>query len=254
MIQVTHKWIHYCHQFVNISSKAEALSKKKAITRWFFPMPLSYTPQMKVSEEQKCTKTNVEINLCSFGGCFQHSAMWNSETFLDLPSPKGSSVASSNNCRKYVKGSCAFSVIARGACAQRPSSCIGGRKEWGRLRHFSTFLALWHQGTKSPLNLFHPLLIMLLELFGSFFKVMEIMLGNRARISNAKWAERAGALWASPTSCFGLPCCSLGYVPSIWIPGGWSALATNLWRGWRLLSLSHLYLWKILAGNVIILT
>lgn len=154
--------------------------------------------------------------------------MWNSETFLDLPSPKGPSVASYNNCRKYVKGGCASSVIARGACAPSSSSCVEGRKEWGRLRHFRTFLTLWHQGTESPLDLSHPLLIVLLELFGSFFKVMEIMLGNRARISKAKLAERAAALCISPASCFGLPCCSLGYVPPVWIPGGWSALATNL--------------------------
>lgn len=75
------------------------------------------------------------------------------------------------------------------------------------------------------------LLIVLLKLFGSFFKVMEIMLGNRARITRARVAERATGLLASPSSCPGLPCCSLGYVPWIGIPAGWSDSSTNVSRG-----------------------
>lgn len=224
MIQVTNKWIHYYDQFVNdISSKAEASSNKKVGNNkdFFFPMPLSYTPQMKVSKEQKYTKPNNCV--WKLTPAIPEDVISNAQQcetvkrFWVCPLWRGPSVAKYSSCRKCVKGSCAFSVTARGAGSQSPSSgttgCVGGRGERGRLRNVSTFMPPWHQHTESPLDLFHTLLIMLLELFGWFFKVMEIMLGNRARISRDRVAERAIALLASPSSCSGLPCCSLGYVP-----------------------------------------
>lgn len=182
-------------------------------------MPLSYTLQMKVSKEQKCTKPNncvqqltpavpedviSNAHQCETVNCFQV-----------CPLQRASSVATYSNCRKYVKRSCAFSVTSRVAGAQSPSGCAGSRGERGQPRYVSTFLPPWHQDTESPLNLLHTFSIMLPELFGSFFKVMEIFLGSRARISRARVAERATALLAFPSSRSGLPCCSLGYVPQI---------------------------------------
>lgn len=44
---------------------------------------------------------------------------------------------------------------------------------------------------------------------------MEIMLGNRARITRSRVAERATGLLASPSSCPGLPCISPGLQPGV---------------------------------------
>lgn len=166
------------------------------------------------------------------------------EHFWVCPLQREPSAAKYSSCRKYVKGSCAVFATARQACAQSLWLCRNWRKE-ELLRYFLYpfwFLILifgivfdcicastapTYYITSASLSY----LVMLLKLFGSFFKVMEILLGNRARITRARVAERATGLLASPSSCPGLPCCSLGYVPWIGIPAGWSDSPINLLRG-----------------------
>lgn len=177
-------------------------------------MPLSYTPQMEVSKEQKYTKPNNCVwKLTPTVPEVVTSNTQQCETvklFCVCPLQRGPSMAKDSNCRKCVE--LCFLCYCKGAGAQSPSG-VGAREEQWWLTYVSTFMPQWHQHAESPLNHFHTLLILLQELFGSFFKVMEIMLGNRARISRARVAETAIALLASPSSYSGLPRCSLGYVP-----------------------------------------
>lgn len=93
-----------------------------------------------------------------------------------------------------------LSLLLQGELVLRaPLSAMGGSGVWEQLRKVSAFMPPWHQHTEFPLDLFHTLLIMSLELFELFFKVTEIMLGNRARLSRDRVAGGTTALLSSPS-------------------------------------------------------
>lgn len=160
-------------------------------------MALSSTLQLKVSAEQKhtklgCRKLTPAVPEDVFSNTVEH--------FGVFPLQRGQLEVRCSSCRNGIKEGYSF-CCCKGSCCLGPLLwhlwLCGRQGEWGGLRYISTFMSLWHQHTESPLDL-HILLIMLLELFGSFFKVMEIMLGSRARIFRAREAGRATALPASP--------------------------------------------------------
>lgn len=83
---------------------------------------------------------------------------------------------------------------------------------------------------------------------------MEIMLGNRARITRARVTERATGLLLPP------PLHALGFLAATWdMCQGLESQQAGVThpptcREVKAHPPSHLYLWKILAGNVVILT
>lgn len=186
-------------------------------------MPLPYTPQKKISEQQKYTKANncvwkltpvvPEDVISNTQQCETVKRFW----ICPLQrGPKWPNTAVVENPLRGV----VLSVLLKGSWCSEPLQqhhWLPGRQ--GRTgtteirQYVSASVAPTYWITSGSFSHSHTLLIMLLELFGSFFKVMEITLGNRARIPRARGAVRATALLASPSSCSGLPCCSLGYVP-----------------------------------------
>lgn len=176
------------------------------------------------------------------------------EHFWVCPLQREQLVVRCNNCRNSVKESYAF-CCCKGSWCLRPLPwhrwLCGRQGEWGGLWYISTFMSLWHQHTESPLDLLHTLLIMLLELFGSFFKVMEIMLGSRARILRARVAGRATALPASPLLQPGIRP-RFGTTWEAWVPRPWIFGEAEGACDWATLSCVHL--WKGLARNMVILT
>lgn len=131
MVQVNSKWIRCCDWFVNDSAKAKCKAeappnKTTDINRDFLPMPMSYTPQIKLSTEQKYTKLNnnsvLKWNPLVISNTQQCETM---EHFWVCPLQREPSAAKYSSCRKYVRGSCAVFVTARQAGAQHPSGCAG---------------------------------------------------------------------------------------------------------------------------------
>ena len=142
-------------------------TKKVGNNRDFFPMPLSYTPQMKVSKEQKYTRPDNSV--WKWTPAVPEDLISNAQQcetvkhFWACPLQKGLSVAKHSNCRKYVKGSCAFSVsegeLEPGAPPAAPPAAREAAERTGTTGYVRTFVPLWHQHTESPLDLLHTLLI-----------------------------------------------------------------------------------------------
>lgn len=77
-------------------------------------MPLSYTPQMKVSKEPKYTNPNNSVWKLTpvvpedvISNAQQCETM---KCFWVCPLQRGPSMSKYSKCKKHVKGSCAFSV------------------------------------------------------------------------------------------------------------------------------------------------